>query len=41
MMREILPDAKTLGIMYTTSEANSVSAIEDTKLWQEIMDLNW
>ena len=30
MMREILlPDAKTLGIMYTTSEANSVSAIEE------------
>lgn len=29
MMREILPDAKNLGIMYTTSEANSVSAIEE------------
>ena len=29
MIREILPDAKTLGIMYTTSEANSISAIEE------------
>lgn len=29
MMREILPEAKTLGIMYTTSEANSISAIEE------------
>ena len=27
MIRAILPDAKKLGIMYTTSEANSVSAI--------------
>ncbi len=29
MMREMLPDAKKLGIMYTTSEANSISAIEE------------
>ena len=29
MIREMLPDAKTLGIMYTTSEANSISAIEE------------
>lgn len=29
MMRQMLPDAKKLGIMYTTSEANSVSAIEE------------
>ena len=29
MIREMLPDAKTIGIMYTTSEANSVSAIEE------------
>ncbi len=29
MIREILPEAKKLGIMYTTSEANSVSAIEE------------
>lgn len=29
MIREMLPDAKKLGIMYTTSEANSVSAIEE------------
>ena len=31
MIREMLPDAKKLGIMYTTSEANSVSAIEEYK----------
>ena len=31
MMRQILPDAKKLGIMYTTSEANSVSTIEEYK----------
>lgn len=29
MIREMLPDAKKLGIMYTTSEANSVSAIAE------------
>lgn len=29
MIREILPDAKTIGIMYTTSEVNSLSAIEE------------
>lgn len=29
MIRELLPDAKTIGIMYTTSEANSVSAIKE------------
>lgn len=29
MIREILPDAKKLGIMYTTSEVNSVSAIKE------------
>lgn len=28
MIRAILPNAKTIGIMYTTSEANSVSTIE-------------
>ncbi len=28
MIREMLPEAKTIGIMYTTSEANSISAIE-------------
>ena len=28
MIREISPEAKTLGILYTTSEANSVSTIE-------------
>jgi len=31
MMREMLPDAKKLGIMYTTSETNSVSAIAEYK----------
>lgn len=29
MIRTILPDAKKLGIMYTTSEANSISAIAE------------
>lgn len=28
MIREILPDAKTIGILYTTSEENSLSTIE-------------
>ena len=27
MIREILPDAKTIGILYTTSEANSVYSL--------------
>lgn len=31
MMRAMLPEAKKLGIMYTTSEANSVSAIAEYK----------
>ncbi len=31
MIREILPDAKKIGILYTTSEANSVSTIETYK----------
>ena len=31
MIREMLPQAKTIGIMYTTSEANSVSTIETYK----------
>lgn len=31
MIRELLPDAKKIGIMYTTSEVNSVSAIEEYK----------
>lgn len=29
MIREILPEAKKLGIMYTTREANSISAIKE------------
>lgn len=29
MIREILPDAKSIGILYTTSEANSVYTIEE------------
>lgn len=37
MMRQMLPDAKKLGIMYTTSEANSVSAIEEYESCQETM----
>ncbi len=31
MIRKMLPDAKKIGIMYTTSEANSLSAIEEYK----------
>lgn len=31
MIRTMLPDAKKIGIMYTTSEVNSVSAIEEYK----------
>lgn len=31
MIRKVLPDAKTIGIMYSTSEVNSVSAIEEYK----------
>ena len=31
MIRAMMPEAKTIGIMYTTSEANSVSAIEEYK----------
>lgn len=31
MIREMLPEAKTIGIMYSTSEVNSISAIEEYK----------
>lgn len=31
MIRKMLPDAKKIGILYTTSEINSVSAIEEYK----------
>ncbi len=31
MIRKFMPDAKKIGILYTTSEANSVSAIEEYK----------
>lgn len=31
MIREVLTEAKTIGIIYTTSEANSVSTIEEYK----------
>lgn len=31
MIREVLPDAKTIGIIYCTSEVNSVAAIEEYK----------
>ncbi|MDR1018706.1 MAG: ABC transporter substrate-binding protein [Lachnospiraceae bacterium] len=40
MMHEILPKAKNIGIMYTTSEANSVSAIKEYKKYAKEMDLN-
>lgn len=33
MIRKFMPDAKTIGILYTTSEANSVSAIEEYKTY--------
>ena len=31
MIRDLMPDAKKIGILYTTSEANSVSTIEEYK----------
>lgn len=31
MIRNMLPEAKTIGIMYTTSEVNSISTIEEYK----------
>ena len=31
MIRQILPDAKTIGIMYSTSEVNSQSTLEEYK----------
>ncbi len=31
MIREVLPDAKKIGILYSTSEVNSLSAIEEYK----------
>jgi putative ABC transport system substrate-binding protein len=31
MIRTVLPEARKIGIMYTTSEANSISAIEEYK----------
>ncbi len=31
LIREMLPDAQKIGILYTTSEANSVSTLEDYK----------
>lgn len=31
MIRKVLPDAKKIGIMYSTSEVNSISAIEEYK----------
>ena len=49
MIREMLPDAKTIGIIYTTSETNSVSTIavrqipypllQNMMILQETMDL--
>lgn len=31
LMREMLPDARSIGILYTTSEVNSISSIEEYK----------
>ena len=31
MIRQMMPDAKKIGILYTTSEANSCSTIEEYK----------
>lgn len=31
MIRQVLPEAKTIGILYSTSEINSISAIEEYK----------
>ena len=40
MIREMMPDAKKIGILYTTSEANSVSAtLQNMMILQETMDL--
>lgn len=38
MIRQILPDAETIGIMYTTSEANSESAIREYEKLAEDYD---
>lgn len=38
MMRNVLPDAKKVGIIYTTSEANSVSTIEEYKKYAKDYD---
>lgn len=38
MMRNVLPDAKKVGIIYTTSEANSVSTIEEYKKYAKEYD---
>ena len=38
MIREMMPDAKKIGILYTTSEANSVSTIKEYKELAENYD---
>ena len=38
MMRNVLPNAKKVGIIYTTSEANSVSTIEEYKKYAKDYD---
>ena len=38
MMRNVLPDAKKVGIIYTTSEANSVSTIAEYKKYAKDYD---
>ena len=41
MIREMMPDAKTIGILYTTSEANSVSAIATYESLVDQYGLHW
>ena len=38
MIRDLMPDAKKIGILYTTSEANSVSTIKEYKELAENYD---
>ena len=41
MIREILPDAETIGILYTTSEANSAYSITQYEKYAEEYALLW
>lgn len=40
LITEMFPDAKNIGILYTTSEVNSISAIEDYKAAAEKYNVN-